>query len=148
MSNPKNERPAVRVMIVEDGRLVAQDLAGGLEDIGYAVIANVGSGEEAIICARDLLPDIVLMDVHLAGALDGVQAALAINQELQSPVIFLTAHADMQTLQDACLSAPFAYLIKPYNINQIRCSIEATLYKHWVDAGMREQLILSGLDRP
>ena len=77
MSNPKNERPAVRVMIVEDERLVAQDLAGGLEDIGYAVIANVGSGEEAIICARDLRPDIVLMDVHLAGALDGVQAALA-----------------------------------------------------------------------
>lgn len=148
MSNPKNERPAVRVMIVEDERLVAQDLAGGLEDIGYAVIANVGSGEEAIICARDLRPDIVLMDVHLAGALDGVQAALAINQELQSPVIFLTAHAGMQTLQDACLAAPFAYLIKPYNINQIRCSIEAKLYKHRVDARMREQLSLSGLDRP
>ena len=93
--------PRARILIVEDERIVANDLRGRLDRIGYDVVGMACTGEDAIARAREHLPDIVLMDITLKGAMDGVEAAEEIGRASDIPVIFMTAHSDDVTLQRA-----------------------------------------------
>ena len=77
------ETPA-RILVVEDERIVAHDLASALRELGYAVPATVATGEEAVERARELQPDVVLMDIRLPGAIDGIRAASSIRPPRQS----------------------------------------------------------------
>ena len=95
-----------RIMIVEDERIVARDLAATLVDLGYAVTGMVGTGEEAIVKAKEWQPDLVLMDIRLAGSIDGVEASSRIKSERDTPIIFLTSHSDRETLRRATVTAP------------------------------------------
>ena len=87
-----------RVLVVEDDGVLALDLAETLDDLGYTVAGTATRGEEAIDLARRLHPNLILMDVGLAGDIDGIAAAEAIRDEHDVPVVFLTAHADDDTL--------------------------------------------------
>ena len=127
------------ILIVEDERIVARDLAGTLEKLGYAVSGVVASGEDAVEHATRERPDLVLMDIVLAGEMNGVDAAMAIRNQLDIPVIYLTAYADDATLQKAKVTEPFGYLIKPFEERELHTSIEMALYKH----GMERKLRLS-----
>src|SRR5919197_1579515 len=92
------------ILVVEDERIVAFDLKQQLEALGYRVATVVPSGELAIEKATELKPDLVLMDIHLEGAMDGVEAAERIHACLRIPVIFLTAYAGDETLSRAQVS--------------------------------------------
>jgi two-component system sensor histidine kinase/response regulator len=129
---------AARIMIVEDERIVAMDLAETLRELGYAVAGVATRGEEAIELARQLTPQLILMDVRLAGNLDGIAAAQAIRDERDVPVIYLTAHSDNETLRRATHSDAAAYLVKPFKSPELRCVIEIALHKHATDARLRE----------
>ena len=126
-------------MIVEDERIVARDLAATLVDLGYAVAGMVGTGEEAVAKAKEVLPDLILMDIRLAGPIDGVEACSRIKSERDTPVIFLTSHSDRETLRRATVTAPLGYLVKPFNPVELRCAIEIALYRHEIDARLRER---------
>ncbi|MES2163689.1 MAG: ATP-binding protein [Pseudomonadota bacterium] len=128
-----------RILIVEDERVVALDLSSTLEKLGYAVIGSVISGAEAIECAREQRPDLILMDIRLNGKIDGIDAAQEIHLFLNCPVIFLTAYSDEQTLHRAKQVTPFGYLVKPFKMLELRCTIEVALHKNMIEERLREQ---------
>jgi PAS domain S-box-containing protein len=126
------------ILIVEDEAIVAADLAGMLRRLGYEISGTTGRGEEATSLARERRPDLVLMDIRLAGAMDGVEAADIIHREFDLPVIFLTAHSDKATLERAKLSEPFGYLLKPFEELGLETHIEMALYKHRAERKLRQ----------
>jgi PAS domain S-box-containing protein len=136
---PIMDAPRVRIMVVEDEGIVALDLVTTLKRLGYDVNGSVATGEEAIATAIRLRPDLILMDIRLAGELDGIAAAESIGKSLGVPVIFLTAHSDDDTLRRAKAVEPYSYLVKPYRAADLRCAIEVTLYRHESQVRLREQ---------
>ena len=119
-----------RVLIVEDEGLIANDIAGQLHHCGYQVAGISASAEEAFATIRQSSPDLVLMDVRLKGKLDGIEAAVQVRTEHHLPVIFLTSHADAETLSRAREAEPFGYLVKPFRQLNLSSAIEMALYKH------------------
>src|SRR5882724_11770423 len=105
---------AARVMVVEDERIVALHLRQQLIKLGYQVLPAVASGELALRQARELHPDVVLMDIHIEGDMDGIETAARIAAEFSTPVIYLTAHSEESTLQRARATKPYGYLLKPF----------------------------------
>ena len=127
-----------RVLVVEDDGVLALDLTETLDDLGYTVAGTAKRGEEAIELTRRLHPQLILMDVGLAGDIDGIAAAEAIRDEHDVPVVFLTAHADDETLHRATRSDASAFLVKPFKAPDLRCVIEIALHKHAIDVRLRE----------
>jgi diguanylate cyclase (GGDEF)-like protein/PAS domain S-box-containing protein len=126
------------ILVVEDEVVIAMDLRATLIDLGHEVPDIITSGEAAIQIALELRPDLVLMDIHLSDALDGIDAAAAITQALDIPVIYLTAYADEETLQRASLTTPFGYILKPFEARELRANIEIAFYKHSLDKTIKE----------
>ena len=85
-----------------------------MEAMGYSVVAEVRSGEDAVDVASQLRPDLVLMDIRLNGEMDGISAAGQIRDQFAIPMVFVTAHADGDTLKRAEVTQPSGYLIKPF----------------------------------
>ncbi len=140
-----------KILIVEDRRVTARHLQSALNSLGYEAEWVVDSGEEAITKAKDLDPDLILMDVMLAGAIDGIEAARIIHGAQDIPVIFLSAYSDDEIIQRARLSEPYGYLLKPFRIEELRTTIEMALYKHDMQKRLREteqrvELALAGAD--
>jgi PAS domain S-box-containing protein len=126
------------ILIVEDEAVVALDLQQQLQELGYRVLGLATSGEEAIEAARAQPPQLILMDVRLRGAIDGIAAAQAIRQRHDVPVIFLTAHSDDNTVARAAHTAPYGYLTKPYQLRELRAGIEVALTKARIERQLRE----------
>lgn len=126
------------ILVVEDEVIVSADLTSKLTKMGYEVVGATGYGEEALELARQHRPSLVLMDVRLAGALDGIEAAVAIHRELMLPVVFLTAHSDAATIERAAHAEPFGYILKPFNDRELRTHIEMALYKYATEQRLRE----------
>ena len=84
---------ARRILVAEDQRLIAADIENTLRKLGYVVVGNVASGEDAISKADEVRPELVLMDVRLRGEMDGIQAAEIIRDQFNVPVVYLTAYA-------------------------------------------------------
>ncbi len=125
-------------MIVEDEIIVAKDIQYRLEKLGYEVAGMVSDGQSAIEQASRQYPDIILMDIRLSGGVDGIEAARRIHDTLHIPVIYLTAYADNHTLQRAKVTEPFGYIIKPIEDTELKSTIEVALYKHAIEARLRE----------
>ena len=136
------------ILIVEDEAIVAVDIAKKVRQLGYDVTGATITGEDAIVRARQQRPSLVLMDIHLAGAMDGIAAAAIIRQECAVPVIFLTAHSDPVTVTRAREVDPFGYLLKPFDERELHIHIELALYKHATEQRLRESAErLAGLIR-
>ena len=131
MSNPS-------ILIVEDEAIVSADIANKLRKLGYEVVGETDTGEEAVEIARRLRPSLVLMDIRLAGAMDGITAADVIRRECRAPVVFLTAHSDSPTLQRARQTEAFGYILKPFDDRELHTQIEMALYKHAAEQRLRE----------
>jgi PAS domain S-box-containing protein len=130
-------KTAPSILVVEDEFIVAQDLAASLMDMGYRVSDCVESGKKAIQKVSEQQPDLVLMDIVLKGAMDGIQAAGMIHKHFKIPVIFLTAYADQSLLDRAKITQPFAYLIKPFSKRELHSAIEIGLYKAEMEKKLR-----------
>lgn len=105
----------IKVLIVEDKLLIAEDIAQRLEKHSLEVIDTCSSGEEAIEKAKSKNPDLILMDIELSGAMDGISAAQIISQQLSVPIIYLSDYTDNKTLDRAKKTQPANYLTKPFN---------------------------------
>jgi len=127
-----------RILIVEDERIVSEDLKMTLWSLGYHVEGAVPSGEKAIEIATNVLPDLVLMDIRLEGKIDGIKAAENIKKKLNIPVIYLTAYADENTLRDAKFTEPFGYLIKPFEDRELHATIEMAFYRHSMEEKLKK----------
>lgn len=126
------------LMLVEDERVVAFDLKSQLQSMGYHVSAMVASGEEALANVPVHVPDLVLMDIHLEGSMDGIDAAVRIQAEHKVPVIFLTAYAEDETLHRALASRPFGYLIKPCEARELHAMIQMALARREVEVAVEQ----------
>ncbi len=117
------------ILIVEDQAIVAMTIESQLEELGYRIAGKAATGEAAIQLAREKKPDLILMDINLEGGMDGITAAEQISLFLDSPIIYLTAYSDGETVRRAGLTSPFTYLTKPYKIRDLHSNIEMALYK-------------------
>lgn len=123
-----------RVLVVEDELVVARDIAQQLIDLGYTPVGSASRGEEAITLVAELRPDLVLMDIQLAGQMDGISAAQIIRTQHAIPVVFLTAFAADEVLARAKLTEPFGYILKPFSERELRTVLAMALYKHQAEA--------------
>lgn len=126
-----------RILIVEDERIVAEDLRMSLLRLGYDVSGIMSSGEEAIKKAEELAPDLVLMDIVLKG-MDGIGAAGAIRNLWDIPVVYLTASADQKTMEKAKRTEPYGYVIKPFRESELFSTIEMALHQHNLAKKLKE----------
>ncbi len=130
-----------KILIVEDEAIVAKDISVCLEKIGYEVIATFSKGEKALHFLKENKPDLVLMDIMLAGNISGIEASAEIKKKHDIPVVFLTAYADEKTIERAKVTEPYGYVIKPFKEIDLRTSIEMALYKF-----KKEKEKLSGIE--
>ncbi len=119
-----------KILIVEDEIIVAMGVEQKLLDLGYKVVDIVDTGEDAVKSSRQLKPDLILMDIVLKGKMDGIEAAQQIHDDLDIPIIYLTAYSDDDVLKRARITEPYGYMIKPFRKNEVKAYIEMALYKH------------------
>ena len=126
------------ILVVEDEAIVALDLSQRLTRLGYRVVDTVSEGEKALAAVLEHSPDLVLMDLRLAGAQNGIATAQQIAQVSDVPVVYLTAHSDSETLAQACLTGPFGYILKPFDERELHTQLEIALYRHGAERRVRE----------
>jgi PAS domain S-box-containing protein len=131
----------VKILIVEDEKIVAMTMKKMLINLGYNVIAIVSSGEKALQKILEEKPSLVIMDIKLKGPMDGIEVAQNLNKFYNIPVIYITAYEDKKTFERAKLTAPFGYIIKPFDEKILHMTIEIALYKYQLDITMKEQAI-------
>jgi CheY-like chemotaxis protein len=119
-----------RIFIVEDELIVAEDLQRMLERLGYAVAGSAANGKDAIAKIEKTKPDLVLMDIHIQGPMDGIDVAEHIFTQFDIPVSYLTAYADETTLERAKSTMPYGYILKPFEERNLQTTIEMALYRH------------------
>lgn len=121
-----------RIFIVADGngRMTEMNLENHLSALGYEIVGSTSSGEEALEMASGSSPDVVLMDIHLAGAMSGVEAAKRLWGQYQIPVVYLTAHTDEKTLDAVRTSNPYGCIVKPYHPEQIHAALQLALDRY------------------
>lgn len=127
-----------KILIVEDEGIEALDIQSRLINLGYPAPEIAYSGEEAILKAKEICPDLVLMDIMLNGEIDGIAAAEQIHDRLDVPVVYLTAYADDETLRRAKVTGPFGYIVKPFKERELRVTIDVALYKHTMERKLKE----------
>jgi two-component system, response regulator PdtaR len=117
----KSTNGRLKAIIVEDEVIVAEDLRNKLLDLGFNVIAVTGSGREAVECAKETHPDLVLMDFQIKSDLDGAEAAVVIQGMTDSPIpiVFLTAHSASEFPLLRAVS-PYVYLRKPFSDSDLK----------------------------
>jgi hypothetical protein len=128
---------AIRIVAVEDERIVALHLRQQLQSLGYEVPAIAASGEAALNDITAFRPDIVLMDIHIEGEIDGIETAARIPAELGIPVIYLTAYSEEATLERARATKPYGYLIKPYSERELHATIQMALERREAEWALR-----------
>jgi len=119
-----------RILIAEDETSGAQYLQQTLIRLGYEVADIVQTGEDVIDRVEDIQPNLILMDISLKGQMDGITTAKQVHSKFDIPVIFLTGHTDDTFFERAKITGPYGYLIKPYELSQLRHAIELALSKH------------------
>lgn len=127
-----------KILISEDEKSVAAVLRRMVTSLGYEVVANVKSGIDAISFANELKPDLIIMDISLEGDMDGIEAATIINKENNIPIVFITAFSDEITLKRAMESGPYGYILKPFELNTLKTTLDISLYKSRIEKQIKE----------
>jgi PAS domain S-box-containing protein len=127
-----------KVLIVEDEAIISLDIKRLLSNSGFGVTAVATTSEQAIQAIETSAPDLVLMDINLRGASDGIETALRIRRNFHLPVVFVTAHADKLTLERASATEPFGYIVKPISALSLTSTIEMALHKHRAEQQLEE----------
>ena len=131
--------PEPRALIVEDEILIAEELKERLSRLGFSVIAAVDSADEGIAIATRERPDLVLMDIRLKGKKDGLQAAKEIRQQVDVPIVYLTAPSDQLTVDRAKATEHDGFILKPFQRRELQTTIEVAMQRHALKAKQKEQ---------
>lgn len=118
-----------KILIVEDERVTAEHIRLTLGRLGYQVLGIVATGKAAIQRAGELKPDLILADIDLKGAMDGIEVAVQVRTRWGIPTVFLTAYGDEETVRRARNSEPFGYLVKPFAEQELHATIEIALHQ-------------------
>jgi PAS domain S-box-containing protein len=115
------------ILIVEDQRIVAKDLEREVAGMGHRVCGIASSGEAALELADRIHPQLVLMDIHLRGTLDGISVAREMKRRYNTPVLYLTGYADDDTIERARDTQPVGFMLKPFRERELKAAIEVAL---------------------
>ncbi|MGK7905404.1 MAG: ATP-binding protein [Hormoscilla sp.] len=129
-----------KVLVVEDEIIIAMDIRNSLRSMGYEVPAIASSGEKALEKVAELQPDLVLMDIILKGKMDGVETATKIRKDFNIPVVYLTAHSDVYTLNRAKATGPFGYVVKPFEMRDLQTTIDIAIARSQAEDEMRKAI--------
>ena len=135
---PKNSRPT-RVLVAEDEALIRLDLVELLTDEGFEVIGQAADGEEAVKFARELQPDLVIMDVKMP-KMDGIAAAQEIAEERIAPIVMLTAFSERELVERARDAGAMAYVVKPFDASDVIPAIEIAIGRFAEIKAIEEEL--------
>jgi PAS domain S-box-containing protein len=135
----KKQAGMSKVMLVDDEVLIARQLEESLRGLGYEVVGKAYSGEEACDKAKRVRPDVILMDIVMAGELDGIAAAEIIKAELDIPVIFVTAYVADELVQRAKRVEPSGYIVKPFQLYEVKAALEVAVYNKMAEQRLRER---------
>ena len=127
-----------RLMVVDDEAIITMQLAMRLRSMGYDVVGTASSAEASVRMAKDFSPDLILMDIVMPGSIDGINAAEIIEDEMDIPIIFLTAYTDDEYIERAKNVSPFGYIVKPYSDNEVKATIEIAIHKKELERKQRE----------
>jgi len=119
-----------KILIVEDEIIVAMALEQKLLDLEYVIVDSVSTGEDAVKCAKQLKPDLILMDITLKGKMNGIEAAKQIKDNLDIPIIYLTAYSYSEVVKYVPLIEPYEYLVKPFKKSELNNYIKMSLSNH------------------
>ena len=139
VSAPQMPARPVKILIVEDEGLVADNLAANLSAGGYKVVGIAESSERALEVVPQLMPELILMDIRIKGSMDGIATAAKLREHFDIPIIYLTAHTDHETVDRAKTTGAFGYLTKPVYPMNLSITIEMAIHKHRADRAMRNQ---------
>lgn len=128
-----------RVLIVEDEAVVGEDLSRKITALGYDVVGLFSTGESAISAAKDLTPDLILLDLQLTGKLDGVQTAELLHRLCDAAIVVVTAHSDAETVKRAIDTGPYGYILKPFSERDLAVQLDVALHKHRADRALRDE---------
>ena len=120
------------VLVVEDDNMLCTIFEMFIKEIGYGHTATVPNGEEALEICRKEKPDIVLMDIHLDGSLNGIQTAKIMGEEMNIPVIYISGDYNTETVKDAVLPNTYGFLVKPIHKDILQLNIEFSYAKHHI----------------
>lgn len=121
---------SIRILVVEDESILALDVEDILNHLGYEVTGLAIDAEEAMASIAQCSPDLVLMDVRIQGAIDGIEAARQIWEQFRLPVVFLTASTDEATLQRIKTVHTFGYIVKPFSMQKLETKIRIALEQY------------------
>lgn len=128
-----------RILVVEDESLIALEISECLINLGYNVIETASQPEEAVELALKENPDLILMDINLQEKMDGIEVAARIHEEKDIPVIYLTAYSEQAILERAKTTEPYSYILKPFQEEHLRVTLEMTLAQVKKDREREEQ---------
>ncbi|PZV14953.1 MAG: hybrid sensor histidine kinase/response regulator [Leptolyngbya sp.] len=129
---------STKILVVEDEVIVSKTITSQLNQLGYVVTATASSGDMAIAKVIETQPDLILMDIVLKGSMDGITTAAHIREQIDIPIIYLTAYADDSTLQRAKETQPVGYIVKPFTADDLRVAVEIGLFKHQVSRELQD----------
>ena len=130
-----------KILIVEDEMIIGANISLQLSKLGYDVTGIVSRGEEAMAHVKQNPPDIVLMDIQLKGEMDGIDTVIRMQQEMDMPVIYLTANADDDNFDRAKATNPYAFISKPFKKLDLQHAIELTMGRlDKKDSGSKEEV--------
>lgn len=135
---PFHAPAGARIFIVEDEALIAMELADRLESMGFTPCGHANAGERALPMIVTARPHVVLMDINLGGALDGIDTARLLQREMDVPVVFLTAYFDAELVASASDVSAFGYLSKPYNDRDLNATLVMALGRHAATRELRQ----------
>ncbi|MBN2029761.1 PAS domain S-box protein [bacterium] len=128
-----------KILIVDDEAIITAQVKEYLTSMGYKVLKCASSGEQAIELARELRPDLILMDIVMSNnEMDGIIAAKNIKEELDIPIIFMTAYGGDKIIQETKDVDPYGFLEKPFQQNELKTTIEVALYRKDMERRLRE----------
>jgi two-component system, cell cycle sensor histidine kinase and response regulator CckA len=128
-----------QILVVEDEAIVALDFQLRLKALGYQVAEVVHDGAAALQAAISVRPDLILMDINLSDGRSGIETAATIRQQLDVPVVYVTANSDHDTVQRAAQTGPAGYILKPFEDHELEAAIRTALTKHELDQRFQQE---------
>lgn len=138
MSNAKSKKEKVRILIVEDELIIAEEIRNLLQDYGYIVSGIASNSASALEKIRNSAPDIILMDINLKSSTDGIEIAVSVKDQFRIPVIFLTSYSDTDSVERAKLAEPYGFIAKPFNSNELFGTIETALHRYSLEMKVKQ----------